>query len=101
MQPYLMPQRLCQDHGLTGSYVFTFSGGLGRRCPEVGFEEISRRSPFLDSFRFAEIRELRSIALVLWRHRGVDLRYFGHLPWIRNRFSARSYPLESTFMLVP
>ena len=58
-------------------------------------------SPFLGSFRFAEIRELRSIALVLWRHRGVDLRYFGHLPWIRNRFSARSYPLESTFMLVP
>ena len=30
-----------------------------------------------------------------------DLRYFGHLPWIRNRFSARSYPLESTFILVP
>jgi hypothetical protein len=29
------------DDGLTESYVFTFSGGLGRRCPEVGFEEIA------------------------------------------------------------
>jgi hypothetical protein len=29
------------DDELTGSYVFTFSGGLRRRCPEVGFEEIS------------------------------------------------------------
>ena len=26
----------------------------------------------------------------------VELRYFGHLPWIRNIFSARSCPLESS-----
>jgi hypothetical protein len=29
------------DHGLPGSYVFTFSGGLRRRCPEVGLGEIA------------------------------------------------------------
>jgi hypothetical protein len=27
-------------NSLTGSYVFTFSGGLRRRCPEVGLGEI-------------------------------------------------------------
>jgi hypothetical protein len=32
--------RLWADDGLTGSYVFTFSGGLRRRCAEVGFEDI-------------------------------------------------------------
>ena len=32
---------LCLDDELTGSCVFTFSGRLRRRCPEVGFEEIS------------------------------------------------------------
>ena len=26
---------------LIGSYVFTFSGGIRRRCPEVHFEEIT------------------------------------------------------------
>jgi hypothetical protein len=26
---------------LIGSYVFTFSGGIRRRCPEVHFEEIA------------------------------------------------------------
>jgi hypothetical protein len=46
----------------------------------------------------ARLREHRSSFAASSR---VDLRYFGHLPGIRNRFSATSYPLESTFTLVP
>lgn len=31
----------------------------------------------------------------------IDLRYFGLDPCSRNGFNARSYPLESSFVLVP
>src|ERR1700720_3003045 len=32
------------SHGQSGSYAFTFSGGLRRRCPVVQFEEIALHS---------------------------------------------------------
>jgi hypothetical protein len=33
--------RLWAGDGQTGSYVLTFSGGLRRRCPEVGFGAVA------------------------------------------------------------
>jgi hypothetical protein len=69
------PRALRTDHGHPFPCDF-----WGRVADDPGIEE--HRSSFVASSR-------------------VDLRYFGHLPWIRNRFSATSYPLESTFMLVP
>ena len=33
------------DNGLTGNYFFTFSGGLGGRYSEVGFDEIAADPP--------------------------------------------------------
>ena len=74
---------------------------------EAGRKSASSTSPLisskpvsgqLPSSRRSRIEEHRSSFVASSR---VDLRYFGHLPWIRNRFSARSYRLESTFMLVP
>jgi hypothetical protein len=46
------------------------------------------------------IPELRSIGFPGASSR-IDLCYFGHVPGPRNGFNARSYPLESSFMLVP
>src|SRR5437879_8681178 len=39
----LKRSRSLADDEQTGSYVFTFSGGHRRRCPEVGFGEVCRR----------------------------------------------------------
>jgi hypothetical protein len=44
---------LWSSNELTGSYVFTFSGGLRRRCPEVGFggdRYSSPPGPFMANF---------------------------------------------------
>jgi hypothetical protein len=38
--------RFLADRGQSGSYAFTFSGRLRRRCPEVQFEEIALNSSF-------------------------------------------------------
>ena len=39
LQVFPLTQRMVD--GQTGGYVLTFLGGLRRRCPEVGFVEIT------------------------------------------------------------
>src|SRR5712692_8785536 len=58
--------RLWADDGQSGSYAFTISGGLRRRCPEVQFEEIALNS----AVRSAGVCLARAEGASWWRDSG-------------------------------
>ena len=45
-------------NGQTGSYVFTFSGGLRRRCPEVGFGTCAENTSNARGSRWSDLLSL-------------------------------------------
>jgi hypothetical protein len=49
----------------------------------------------------SSVQEMSFFAACLALRSRIDLRYFGHLPCIRNRFNATTLPLESSCTLVP